>query len=165
MVLSCQGSDLLLPFEGNKRNIFETIENFSSIVWCLPALPQRCLLPNSVFRERNYQSAELPAGSYQPHRAGSAPGVWVPLELREIDNRTLVIILHLAMHICLLQLTINHGKGRAWLCVSRKALVASGMISNIQFKSSLHSAFSAWFNFTNNKCYIFAPLIWMLTLV
>lgn len=32
IVLSCQGSNLFLPFEVNKRNIFETLENFPSVV-------------------------------------------------------------------------------------------------------------------------------------
>lgn len=120
IVLSCQGSDLFLPFEVNKRNIFETLENFSFIVWCLPVLLLDCLLSNSVLREWNYQNVELSAGSYKPHRAGPSPGVGVHLELWAIDTITFVSILHLAVRICLLWLTINHWKGRACGCVSAR---------------------------------------------
>ena len=148
---------------GNKQKYFWRSPELSFMVCCLPVPPQSCfflLLSVNGTQKTGRTRAQLAIASQsRPFSRYEKPQLW------KINTTTLVITLHLAMYICLLPLTINHGKGLAWACVSQKVLVASDWISIIRFKSGIHSAFSAWFHFTNNKCYIFAPLIWMLTLV
>ena len=65
--------------------------------------------------------------------------------VREISTITSVVLLRLPLRIRLLQRTINHSLrgSHARLRASWKALVASGMISNIPFKPDIRSAFSA----------------------
>ena len=67
--------------------------------------------------------------------------------VREISTITSVVLLRLPLriYIRLLQRTINHSLrgSHARLRASWKALVASGMISNIPFKPGIRSAFSA----------------------
>lgn len=120
MVLGCQVLTCFCHLKWTKEIFLKLSRTFLSLCdVCLP-FPGAASFLILFSGNGNYQSAELSAGSYRPHRAGPSPGAWVRLELWEIDSITLVIILHLAMHICLLQRTINHGKGRAHGCVSAR---------------------------------------------